>query len=482
MNKYVRELLGGSFIYGLSGMITGVIALFLVPVYTRVFTPADYGVLNLVNTTFYLLLVLVVFGLDNSAALWYWDKTDETERKKTFASWIYFSFTLSFIIAAVTVFFSEKISILLFDDAQYSPLLKLAAVALIFTSLQKVINIWFRVRKNPVWAMSYALIVSLTTIGLSILLVVKMDFGLSGVYWAQFGAAIVCFIISVILLKDWLAPKYFDRQRLWEMLRFAAPLVPAVISLWLMNSAGSYFIRRYIDQAEVGLYQLGVSLASVITLASGAFMQAWSPFAFSIAREENHRRTYADIFLLYVYWSALALLGMFLFAPEVLAILAPKSFSGASLVAGLVGLNIVIMSLPEIVVIGCSLAKTNLPFGTATIIGSVLSVILFVLIIPLYGKEGAVLASICGNIFIFFYVYYRSQKLYFIPYDLPKAVLTIIAALVFSFAGLWLSDGLNLLPALSIKIFLFIVFASLVIFATYRIKHSVINLSGKIEL
>ena len=349
------------------------------------------------------------------------------------------------------------------------------AVSLVFTSLQKVINIWFRVRKKPVWAMSYALIVSLTTIGLSILLVVKLSFGLSGVYRAQLGASVICFIISLILLRDWISPKYFDRQRLREMLRFAAPLVPAVISMWLMNSAGSYFIQQYVDKAEVGLYQLGVSLASAIGLASGAFMQAWSPFAFSIAKEKNHQRTYAGIFLIYVCWSSLALLGMFLFAPEVLMILAPPSFSGASLVAGLVGLNIIILSLPEIVVIGCSLAKTNMPFSTATIIGSIISVILFLLLIPANGKEGAVLATIAGNIFIFLYVYFRAQKLYFIPYDLPKAVIIIVAALVLSFSGLWISAGKSLAFALIFKISLFSAFGAVIIFLTYKIKDSVVE-------
>ena len=113
MNKYVKELLGGSLIYGVSGMITSVVMLFLVPIYTRVFTPADYGVLNLVNITYFLLTLIVVFGLDNSAALWYWDKTEETERKKTFVSWIYFSFFTSILIAAAVTLFSEQLALIL---------------------------------------------------------------------------------------------------------------------------------------------------------------------------------------------------------------------------------------------------------------------------------------------------------------------------------------------------------------------------------
>ena len=109
MHKYVKELLGGSLIYGLSGMISSAMMLFLVPIYTRVFTPADYGVLNLINITYFLLTIFVIFGLDNSAALWFWDKTEDEERKKTFASWAYFSLAFSSAVAVLILLFSQTI-------------------------------------------------------------------------------------------------------------------------------------------------------------------------------------------------------------------------------------------------------------------------------------------------------------------------------------------------------------------------------------
>jgi O-antigen/teichoic acid export membrane protein len=240
-----------------------------------------------------------------------------------------------------------------------------------------------------------------------------------------------------------------------------------------MNTAGSYFIQHYVDKTEVGLYQLGNTLAAAVGLASAAFLQAWSPFAFSIAKDENHRRTYANIFLLYVYWSSLALLGMFLFASEVLMILAPPAFSDASFVAALLGLNIVIMSLPQITGIGCSLAKTNMPYSKAVIVGSIISVVLFMILIPLAGKEGAVLATIIGNTFVFLYVYYWAQKLYFIPYNLLKAMSALAAALGLSFLGLWMTHNQPLYYGLGIKIFLFAAYAIFIVHCTFKIKSEI---------
>lgn len=472
MHKYVKELLGGSLIYGIAGMVTGVVAIFLVPIYTRMFSPADYGVLSLVNVTYFLLTIFVIASLDNSAALWYWELTEEEERKKTFASWAYFSFAFSLILAGGIILLSQQISTLLFKDTQYYYLLNLMAAALVVTSLQKVVNMWFRVRKKPVWATAYALTVSLTMAGLSILLVVKLDYGLAGVFWAQIGSGIISFVLAIVLMAKWFLPKYLDFARLREMLIFALPMIPASVSFWLMNSASSYFVSHYTNSTEVGLYQLGYTLASGISLATVAFMQAWSPFAFSIAKNEDHRQTYADVFLVYVYWCGFAVMGVFLFAPEVLAILAPASFSGAAFVAGLLGLNVAILSLPSIVVIGCALVRTTAPYSKAVIIGSIISVLLFMLMIPVWGKEGAAIASILGNIFIFLYVFYNAQKLYFIPYNLSKASLVFVVAVILSILCLWASNNQSPAIMLFVKLSLIIGYAGFALFASYKIKNN----------
>ena len=59
MLKHLKQLAGDSLIYGLSGVVSKMIGIFLVPVYTRLFFPADYGIINLINTTFFLIGIKV---------------------------------------------------------------------------------------------------------------------------------------------------------------------------------------------------------------------------------------------------------------------------------------------------------------------------------------------------------------------------------------------------------------------------------------
>ena len=82
MKKYLKQILGESAIYGLSGVITSFIGMFLMPIYTSVFEPRDYGIIALMGTTSTLISMFIIFGMDNAVSLWYWDKPDEKERRK----------------------------------------------------------------------------------------------------------------------------------------------------------------------------------------------------------------------------------------------------------------------------------------------------------------------------------------------------------------------------------------------------------------
>jgi O-antigen/teichoic acid export membrane protein len=138
MLKYLKRLASDSIIYGLSGVIISLINLFLVPVYTRIFQPSDYGTLNLINVTFFLLNIFVTLGLDNSVALWYWDKNQLEEQKTTFSSWAWFMYAFSIIVSLPILIFPEVMNTLILKDPRYGDVLQIASINLIFSGSQKL--------------------------------------------------------------------------------------------------------------------------------------------------------------------------------------------------------------------------------------------------------------------------------------------------------------------------------------------------------
>src|SRR4030095_2406504 len=127
MLKQIKKLAGETAIYGLSTVISSLLNIILIPIYTRIFLPADYGIINLVNVTFLFLYILVVFGLDNSTALWYWKYETEEERNKTFANWAFFQFFAASLISLILICFSSFFSLQLTGIPDYHLLFIIAA-------------------------------------------------------------------------------------------------------------------------------------------------------------------------------------------------------------------------------------------------------------------------------------------------------------------------------------------------------------------
>lgn len=423
VKQYIKPLLTESVIYGLSGIVTSFISIFLIPIYTRIFTPYDYGIIGLLTTTSTLISMFIIFGLDNSVALWYWDKPSEEERRKTINAWYYFMGALSAVIGLVFVGFSAFFSELILNTPKYSLLVKIFGFNLVITCFQRIANMWFRIRREAVKAVIYSLFISLLIVALNLLLVVKLRWGLYGSFYSQLiGSAAGFIVITVILYKN-LSLRYFDLGRLKEMIKFSAPLIPASLAFWFMSSASTYFVNLYVaDKSEIGLYQVANSVTAVLSLGSWAFLQAWSPFALSISKDEKAKNVYSYVLEFYCLIGFFIACMLSMFAKDILTIFTTEKYLGARYVIGILGFNVIVSGIPQILGIGNALAKNNVSYVHATFIGSAITVGLFNALIPLMGKEGAAAAILIGNVISVTYMAVKTQKLYYVDYKFGRMV------------------------------------------------------------
>ncbi len=433
MFKHLKQLAGDSLIYGISGIISRMISVFLVPLYTRLFAPEDYGIINLVNTTFLLIGLVIVFALDNSAARWFYDTNDTVEQKKTFGSWIWFQVIASVIVAIILILFSAPIAVRLLKVEHGGELyIILPSLSLITTTLPNILTNWYRVQRRAKSTVLFTLSQSLTTIVLTILFVLKLHWGVVGVFAAFTVSSLLFSIIAMQQMWSWLSINYLNLIRLKEMLRFALPMLPAALAYWLLNSTDSYFLLFFKGKTEVGLFGVGAMLASGIGLFTGAFQQAWGPFAYSIIDKPDAKNVYASVFLYYGYGLGFLSACLMMFAPEVLMIFTTKTYYSASWVAGILGYNLMLIGFSYIAIIGVSISKTTVPYAIAMLYAAIATILLDILMIPLWGKEGSALATVLAQLIVPCYLFYKGQKVYQIPYDFKKVALVLILLLAVS--------------------------------------------------
>ena len=456
----LKILAGDSLIYGVSGVVSRFISIFLVPIYTRIFTPSDYGVISLVSTFFALLSILVILGLDNSVARWYYDDETERERKASLNTFLWSCLAVSIVISILIIIFRDFTAIrILQEQATFAPLL-IAAVNLPLTVFVTFSTNLLRIQRRAVAASTFSISIALSTILLNVLFVVVLQTGVIGVFYAQLLTSIGATVWTLILFSNTIDPRFFDFRRWTEMFRFSFPLIPGSIAFWVINFSGVYFIQSFENAREVGLYQIGISIASAMALLTNAFQLAWGPFAFSIHKQPDAKEIYADVLLIYLGVTTAIAVFITLFAREVLMLLTVEDYYEAFLVAGILSFNYLFIGLSYLASVGTSLAKNNKAYGIASLFAAGLLVLMNLFLVPKLGKEGAALATLGSQIIIPVAVFWHSQIVYPIPYNFKKSAIIIVSGLISGFGTLFILDQtrLNFYVQISVKIIVVLMF------------------------
>lgn len=442
MLKYLRQIASESLVYGLAGTVSRFLGIFLVPVYTRIFTPEDYGVLSLVASTMAVISIFSVLALDSAAGRWFWDTEETEDRQSTVATWAWCQMAVSAALGLATFAAADWLGRAIVGRPDAGLYFRLVALMLPLNVLGTVLTNWLRMQRRPWATMLYTLGFSVTGILLSILLVVVLRWGLAGVYWAQVISMALGSAAGAWLMRGWVSPRRFGWGRLRAMLRFSFPLIPAALAFWVVGFSDRFFVQAYRSTDEVGLYQIGSSLAAVVALATTAFQQAWGPFAFSIHKQEQAREVYAGVFLAYLWVTCAACTALSLFAPEIILLLATERYLGASSVVGLLSFSYVMIGLSYIAGTGPGIVKRSGPTGAAVALAAALNILLNFALVPPMGKVGSALATLLSQAAVPVYLFRASQRMYPIPYRFKAgAGLLATAGLLVGLGTAWRPGG-----------------------------------------
>jgi len=431
----IRRLLGDAVVYSLTPLLSSLVGFVLVPIYTRTFTPSDYGALALVNTTTALASIFVVFGLDNSSAVWFWEHPEPAERHRTFSSWLAFTTVFSFLLAGVAILLRHPLSHWILREDKLSRLWVLFAVNLVALNVPRIGILWFRMKRSPWPAVLLAGLTSIGTGVCGVFFVVHLKLGLAGVIAGQAAGAWVGSIVTLLALRGVFSVRAIDVSRLAPMLRLSAPLVLMTNLSWMMGGAVSYFVSFICSREDAGLYQVANSLASVLGLLMFAFDQAWAPLALSIRDVPVARRVYGvTVEAAFVLGLLLAFTATVFAKPALMVITHPQYVRGQWVLA-LLSLNTALINIPSVLSVTFAREKVTMPLAKATAAGAAVTVILLPLLAKTLGKEGAALAVVVGTITIVTLSFRASQRVFPIEVHVRRAgvaiVLTTAAVTIF---------------------------------------------------
>ncbi len=403
-------------IYGIGTALVRFTSLFLVPVYTRVFSPLEYGVYDIITSLSTLLYLFGMMQLESGLARFYYEKKEDKERNNLINTLFSTVLSVSTFVAFFVIVFANPISSLLFQSNEYSWSIIYCALTIPAFNIYSFLSVLVRFEEKSVLFIIISTGQLLIMLSLSILLVVVLKFGLLGVFIGIFAGFAVASVILIFHYKK-LIKIEFNKSILRELFKFSFPQVPATLISWTNNYANRFVIASYLTLTENGLYSAALKLGSVFLLIDTAIRMAWPPFFWKHFHETNHREIFQKVF-------SRILLGVFvcfwlyaIFAKEVFQLVTPESFWAATSLLGLIGISNVLFMITNVVGMGPDIAKKthfNIYFSLLALITNFASLYF---LLPIYGLLAVTVSVLLSNAVLLSAFWIFSEWVYYIGYS-----------------------------------------------------------------
>jgi O-antigen/teichoic acid export membrane protein len=397
------------------------------PLFTRVFSVADYGTINLITNTVLLLTVVSKFGFQHAVQRYYPESatsSDPDALRRYYSTLFYgtalFAAVLSLLFAGSVFFGTGR-----FLGITATATLLLACSLVMVRSLRSMqMNLMQMENKTRLFngmdilqkAFSIAAICALLffwqkTVFAFFLGLVAVE----GVILLQY--------LPVLARRRLLSPAMFDSAFLRAALRFSFPLMVAEISWVVLDSGDRFFIQHYLGAQPLGFYAAAYGIAIYLQDVMMAPLQlALIPICMKVWNSEGKKATQdflgrsLDQFLL----AAVAVVCVAMATShDVIVLLASKKFQQAHtllpfLVVGLVLSAVTIYFRP-----GLLIHKRASRIASATFYACILNIALNIVLLPRVGLIGAAIATMVSYAGIVVFLAFESLRV--LPFKLEVA-------------------------------------------------------------
>jgi O-antigen/teichoic acid export membrane protein len=424
-------------IYGLGNVGIRVAGLLLVPLYTYNLTPAEYGVIEYLDLTAMAVGMLFSLGLANAIYRFYYQSPADEDRRLVVSTALLPVLAVSFAVSALLVGAAPWLAEGLFHDARFARWLRLLFLGFGFNMVAEFGMTYLAVRQRS--ALFSAITVAKFTAGalLNVLFLVVLRRGVEGILISNLitnTATGVLLLIGVVRENG----RRFDGSLLRRMVAYGYPLVLVQVALFGINFADRFFLQASAGFTQVGIYALAYKFGIMLnTLIVASFFQVWNAKSFEVAGDPGAGAFYTRVFTYFTAGLLTAWLGMSLLIGDVIAVVAPASYTPAAFLVPLILAAYVANGVGTYFELSLKLTNRTPLLGAIFAGTCVLCLGLYALLIPRYGMLGAVLATAAAFVVKALWVYRESRRSFPIRYEFGRLAAAALLAL-----AVWGARGL----------------------------------------
>jgi len=462
-----RKLFRQSAIYGLGTLSTKLAGFVLIPLYTKSFSVAEFGVLGLLEVSAAVVISFFGFSLYSGFFRWYWDKGSDGKKESLFFTVTVFQIGIAIAAYFAALPFLKSLSVLILGSTEYSYLLQMMLISSLLQLILIMPNTLLRLQEKP-WLFTLANVVQLVfSLTVTVYFVGFKKAGIEGIYYGQIVGSIA--FASVLLRYTFKNMVFrFEAALLREIIVYCLPLFMSGVALVMLNVTDRYSLSILGNMADVGLYSYGFKLANtlnVFLITSVNF--AIQPMIYRMMNAPDNKRFYAKLLTYYTFGTMFFALGMMVFGMEITKLFAKRvEYFDAWYIFPFIIYSIVFGMMKDVATTGLSITKKTKVIAFTVIITAALNLLLNAVLIPLMGNLGAALSKLLSMIVFFALTYYYAQKVFTIPYEMKRIVIMLVVAAIMYLVSL-LFNSWDLLPRLALKSLLILSFPFVLYFLRF---------------
>ncbi len=428
LGAQLKRLVKQSAIYGLGGIVSRLLAVLLLPLYTSYLGTTGFGKIETIVALTTVLVVILRMGISSAFFRFYFDSNDAERRTLVVRTSFWFTMTMATAgLVAGFILASPIAHLLRLGDDPW--LVRAAFVGLWAQMNYEQLTSLFRVEERPVAFVTASIANIFITVGATVLLVVGLHKGPTGAVVGNFLGTLTVYF-ALLAYRRYQLGFQFDRGLLRAMNRFGMPLVPSALALWAINFIDRFFVAVFKGQDEVGVYSLAVRASSVIVFLMVAFRLAWPAFAYSIEDDSVAKRTYAFVLTYLLFFCCWVSLVLGLLSPWIVQVLAPNkpAFYRASEAIGILAFAGTAYAGYTVLAIGIGRARRTQFNWIVTGAAAILNIALNLVLIPPYGMMGAAISTVAAYVAMFIGMTLNAQRVWPVPYQWRRVVTLSLVA------------------------------------------------------
>lgn len=409
----LKSFFRDSALYAIANLFTRGISFILLPLYTAVLSPADFGMIDFITVVGSLVAVTAALEVTQGLHRYVPEHlgTDEPKLYASTALW----FTISCYSLLLILFnvFADNISVMMFDTADKSLLVKIASVSYlvnaIFYLIQSQLRCELKTKENVACVTLSALCISLFT---AIALLV-LSAGVEGAILAIISGNVVGIALAFYFCRASIG-FVFSSRHLKTMLKFSIPLIPSSVGVITAMYIDRISIKEMLSLQELGIYGVASRVAFITSLLIVGFQQALTPLIYSRYKNPETPKQVARLFQIFIAAALVFFLVISFLRHEIIGIIAAEAFArAADLIPFLCAA--VIFSTLYIFFPGLGIEGKTKTISIISLATAAVNLALNYLLIPEFGLVGSSFANCFSAALGFLCYVYFSQRYYYIP-------------------------------------------------------------------